>query len=100
MKKLEKIKGPRDCSLVDVTLHIANLTYQYRQDRDVFQDERQTHETREEAHNRMSKAKDMCDHWKEIRANILKSTPADKEHCIMLIRLFYANNDLKMKRRK
>lgn len=100
MKTLKAVKGPRDSSLVDVTLHIANLTYQYRQDLKTSEDIRIPDHVRAEAQGRILRARELLDRWKEVRKDILKNAYMEKEHCIMLTVLFYANDDLRMKKRK
>jgi len=72
MKKLQQVKGMRDCNILEVSLHIANLTYQYRQDRKIFSDERLSHEARQEAYQRMCKTRELVEAWKEVRNDILK----------------------------
>ena len=72
MKTLKKVAGPRDCKLVEVTIHIANLGFQIKQDRKIFEDRRQTHEARQEAHTRMVKAMELMNKWKEVRNEILQ----------------------------
>ena len=72
MKELVAVKGPRDSSLVEVTLHIANLVHQYREDRKIFENDLLPHEDRNEAARRMCKAQDLLENWKDVRRDILK----------------------------
>ena len=77
MKRLAKARGLRDCSLIEVTLHIANLAHQFKEDRKIFENEELSHDARAEAYTRMLKAKDLLSHWKEIRKDILRSKPVE-----------------------
>ena len=79
MKHLAKIKGPRDCSLVEVTTHIASLMYQYRQDRAIFEDSNLSFEARQSAYVRSLRAFELLQNWKEVRADILKKGGATRK---------------------
>ena len=72
MKELVAVKGPRDLSIVEVTLKIANIAYQYREDRKIFEDTEQDFGTRQAAYVRLCRGKELLCSWKEIRADILK----------------------------
>ncbi|MBN2324628.1 MAG: hypothetical protein JXQ30_12905 [Spirochaetes bacterium] len=72
MKQLIKCTGPRDMSLVEFTLRIANLAYQYQKDRKVFEDTAHTFEDRQAAYTRMVRAQSMLESYKGVRRDILK----------------------------
>ena len=72
MKQLMKVKGPRDCSLVEVTVHIASLSQHYRENREIFETESLSFEVRQAAYSQSVRAFDLLNRWKEVRADILK----------------------------
>lgn len=72
MKKLVHASGPRDSSLMEVTLHIANLGYQIKCDREIFEDKKQTNQARLDALERMHKGIELLSRWKEVRQDIIK----------------------------
>jgi len=88
---MKAVKDPVDLSLVDVTLHVANLTYQYRRDLEISEDIRIPDDVRAGACSRMLRARELLDHWKEIRRDIVNNAYMKDERCIMLTILFYAN---------
>ncbi len=74
MKKLQKVTGPRNCSLIEVTIHIANLTFQYREDRKIFEDKKLSHDVKAQAYQRMCRSLELLHNWKEVRKDILKKS--------------------------
>ena len=72
MKELVAVKGPRSLGIVEVTLKIANIVYQYREDRRLFEDPEKDFETRQAAYVRLCRGKELLDSWKKVRADILK----------------------------
>ena len=79
MKALMKATGPRDCSLVEVTVHIASLSNHYRENRKVFETESLSFEVRQAAYAQSVKAFDLLNRWKEVRADILKRGGATRK---------------------
>jgi len=79
VKALMKVSGPRSLGIVEATLKIANIVYQYREDRRVFEDTEQDFETRQAAYVRLCRGKDLLESWKEVRADILKKGGATRK---------------------
>ena len=71
MKALMKASGPRDMSIVEVTLKISNIIFQYRRDLQVFRDPEEDFETRQSALVRLGRGREMLESWGKVRESIL-----------------------------
>jgi hypothetical protein len=79
MKSLQKISGSRSEDVAVVQMHIGNCLYTYRQQRDRFQNIQLSHEERQDAYQKMVKAFELLQNWREVREDILKRRPSDKK---------------------
>jgi len=80
MKVLKAVSGPRDCTIVEAMLHVANCEYEYKKAHRVFEDKARTHQERVSALLRMMKARELADAWKEVREDIWNKGGYDV-HC-------------------
>ena len=72
MKELVKIKGPRDCNLIEIEMHISNLQFHYQSNRKTFEDNRLSFEARQGAYVQICRTIELLKNWREVRADILK----------------------------
>ena len=79
MKKLARVSGLRDCSLMECMTHIANLSYQFRQDRRMFENPQLPHDSRAQALERMIRERELIKNWQEVLKDIQKSTRKEAE---------------------
>ncbi len=74
MKRLVKATGPKDLSEIEVSMHLANLEYNYGQERDIYEDRSLSHEAREGAFIKMQRIIELCANWRAVQRDFSNKT--------------------------
>lgn len=74
MQTLQSAKGPRDCSLMEVVVHIGSLSHQYRNERKIYDCHSLPHDQRAQAFAKMCRLQEMIQSWRDVQRDLVSKS--------------------------